>query len=151
MHFDGACQPPHGGVAGYGFTIEGAFEHEEGALAVRPGAPHASNNVAEYAGAIAALEWLARQGYRGPVLVRGDSQLVLRQMEGRYRVRADHLKAYHAQLSDLVRRFSEVRFEWISRSANARADALSKRAIEREGRVGPGPRARSEGAERVRD
>lgn len=131
VHFDGACEPPGtGGIATYGFTIDGeGFEVEECGLAVRPHAPTATNNVAEYAGAICALEWLQSHGYRGPVVVRGDSQLVIRQVNGEYEVKAEHLKAYHARVRQLCAGFEEVRFEWIPRERNTRADALSKQAV----------------------
>ncbi len=142
VHFDGSCQPPRGGVAGYGFTVEGAFDYEECGLAVRPGAAHATNNVAEYAGAISALEWLLRRGFRGPVVLRGDSQLVIRQMRGEYEVRADHLKAYHDRLEGLAKEFGRVAYDWIPREENRRADALSKLAVDRAGRAGADPAPR---------
>jgi len=131
VHFDGACQPPRGGgVATFGFTIEGAgFDHEEGGLATRPFSERATNNVAEYVAAIRALEWLREQGYRGEVVVSGDSQLVIRQVEGEYEVRKEHLKAYHARLLQLAGEFRSVRFEWVPRTDNVRADALSKEAL----------------------
>ncbi|HEV2520605.1 MAG TPA: ribonuclease HI [Thermoplasmata archaeon] len=131
VHFDGACQPPRGGgVATYGFVIEGAaFDQEEAGLAVPPGSEHATNNVAEYTAAIRALEYLSGRGYGGTVVMLGDSQLVIRQMTGEYEVRAPHLVAYHERLGSLVRRFDEVRFEWIPRESNLRADALSKLAL----------------------
>ena len=132
VHFDGACQPPKGGgVATYGYTIDGDRFHEEGhGPAVAPWAPHATNNVAEYVAAIRALEWLREHQYKGPVLVLGDSQLVIRQMKGEYEVRAEHLRQYHQHLHALVRSFSEVEFVWVAREENARADALSKLALE---------------------
>jgi ribonuclease HI len=131
VHFDGACQPPGGGgIATYGYTVEGAFDHEDFGLAVRPGSPHSTNNVAEYVGAISALEWLTRQGHRGPVEVYGDSQLVIRQVLGEYEVRAEHLLAYRDHLRQLAGGFERHRFVWVPREENARADALSKRAIE---------------------
>lgn len=131
VHFDGACQPPRGGgVATYGFTVEGAsLDHAEWGLAAPPGAPQATNNVAEYIAAIRALEWLQGRGYREEVWVIGDSQLVLRQMEGRYQIRANHLKVLHERLSELVRGFSRVEFVWVPRERNAHADELSKRAL----------------------
>jgi ribonuclease HI len=131
VHFDGACEPPGaGGIATYGFTVDGeGFAQEERGLAVRPHAPTATNNVAEYAGAIRALEWLQSRAYRGPVVVRGDSQLVIRQISGEYEVKAEHLKAYHARLGQLCTSFESVVFEWIPREQNARADALSKQAL----------------------
>jgi ribonuclease HI len=131
VHFDGACEPPRGrGVATYGFTLEGpGLEHEEFGLAVPPGSERATNNVAEYVGAIRALEFLASVGYRGPVLVFGDSQLVIRQMSGEYEVRAEHLRPYHQHLGALVARIGDVEFAWVPREENQRADELSKIAI----------------------
>ena len=131
VHFDGACEPPAGGgIATYGFVVEGeGLDHEEWGPAVRPGAEHATNNVAEYVAAIRALEYVSSRGYQGRVEVLGDSQLVIRQMQGEYEVRAEHLKAYHAHLTTLSRRFSQVEFRWLPREQNERADALSKRAV----------------------
>ena len=131
IQFDGACQPPKGGgVATYGFVVEGGgFHHRDKGLAVPPWSPHATNNVAEYVGAIRALEWLLDRAFRGIVLVVGDSQLVIRQMRGEYEVRAEHLRAYHTQLAQLAGRFENVRFEWVPREENTEADALSKEAL----------------------
>lgn len=136
VHFDGACQPPEGGgVATFGFTVEGpVLNHEDKGLAVAPWTPRATNNVAEYTAAIRALEWLHEQSYTGPVRVMGDSQLVIRQMNGQYRVRAPHLQEYHAHLRRLAGVFDRVDFVWIPREANARADELSKEALDEEWR-----------------
>ncbi|HEY1198986.1 MAG TPA: ribonuclease HI [Thermoplasmata archaeon] len=132
VHFDGSCQPPGGGgVAGWGFVIEGpGLRFEECGLATRPYSPHSTNNVAEYVGAIRALEQLRSIGYSDEVVVEGDSQLVVRQMNGEYEVRAEHLKAYHDRLGQLVRSFRKVEFRWVPREENTVADALSKRAVE---------------------
>lgn len=131
VHFDGACEPPKGGgVATFGFHLEGAgFLHEDSGLAVTPYSPRATNNVAEYVAATRPLEWLAAQGYSGDVVLVGDSQLVIRQMRGEYAVRAEHLKAYHEHLLRLAARFQHVEFRWVRREENARADALSKHAL----------------------
>ncbi|MGA7860722.1 MAG: ribonuclease HI [Thermoplasmata archaeon] len=134
VHFDGACQPPRGGgVATYGFTVEGpGLDHEDRGLAVPPWTPRATNNVAEYTAAIRALEWLRERGYSGPVRAMGDSQLVIRQIQGQYRVKAVHLREYHAHLLRLASHFEHVDWAWIPREANARADELSKEALEDE-------------------
>jgi ribonuclease HI len=131
VHFDGACEPPKGGgIATYGFTLEGpGLEHEKFGLAVPPGSERATNNVAEYVGAIRALEFLASINYHGPVLVFGDSQLVIRQLSGEYEVRAEHLQPYHEHLKRLVEKIGDVHFTWVPREENRRADELSKRAI----------------------
>jgi ribonuclease HI len=132
VHFDGACQPPKGpGVAAFGFTIEGeGLAVEESGLATRPHSEHSTNNVAEYVGAIRALEWLREHGFRGAVVVCGDSQLVIRQMRGEYRVRTEHLRAYHDWLGRLAQEFQSVEWRWVRRNENVRADQLSKLALE---------------------
>jgi len=136
VHFDGACQPPGSeGVAGWGFVIDGpGLHYEDFGLATRPYSPHSTNNVAEYVGAIRALEQLRSIGYSGDVVVEGDSQLVIRQMNGEYEVRKEHLKAYHEWLRRLAEGFVKVEFRWVPREENTLADALSKRAVEEAGR-----------------
>lgn len=131
VYFDGACRPARGGgLATYGFTVDtGGLHYEDRGAAVAPGSANATNNVAEYVAAIRALEWLHGRRFSGMVVVRGDSQLVVRQMKGEYKVRAEHLKTYQRQLLELVRRFQQVEFEWVRREENLRADALSKRAL----------------------
>ncbi|MCI4350443.1 MAG: ribonuclease HI family protein [Thermoplasmata archaeon] len=131
VHFDGACQPPRGGgVATFGFVVDGTnLSHTDKGLAVPPWSPNATNNVAEYVAAIRALEWLRGRSFSGIVVVIGDSQLVIRQMNGEYDVKAEHLKAYHAHLQRLVQEFKEVRFEWVPREENTEADRLSKEAL----------------------
>jgi ribonuclease HI len=146
VHFDGACQPPRGpGVATFGFTVEGpGLYFEERGLATRPYSEHSTNNVAEYVAAIRALEWLREQGYRGPVLVSGDSQLVVRQMTGEYEVRTEHLRAYRDRLVQLAREFASIQWQWVPREENTRADELSKQALE-----DAGPEARRHRPERT--
>ncbi len=132
VHFDGSCQTIGGRrVAGYGFTVEGAgLDTEELGLAVPPGHPRATNNVAEYVGAICALEYLSRLGFAGEVAVIGDSELVIRQTNGEYSVRAEHLVPYADRLRQLAGTFRHAEFRWVPREENRRADELSKRAIE---------------------
>lgn len=131
MYFDGACQPPQGGgVAAFGFTVRGGgLEHNDCGTAVEPGSPEATNNVAEYVGAIRALEYLREQGYRGRVQVFGDSALVIGQVSGRFKVRAEHLRAYRDRLLGLAAEFERASFEWVPRTENRMADALSKQGV----------------------
>ncbi len=131
VHFDGACETLRGRrIAAYGYHLEGGgFLHEDAGLAVAPDSDRATNNVAEYSAAIRALEWLGRQGYVGEVVLYGDSELVVRQMNGEYAVRAEHLRAYHDHLAQLAGRFAHSEFHWIPREENTRADALSKEAL----------------------
>ncbi len=136
VEFDGACEPPVRGRMGYGFVVRGAGLDARGAGRVRPTPDgRSSNNIAEYAGAIAGLEFLRDAGYRGPVLLVGDSQLVVRQMNGEYEVRAPHLRPLSERLRALGGRFARLDVSWIPREQNAEADALSKRGL---GRAVPG-------------
>ena len=149
VHFDGACEQVGGlRVAAWGYTLEGAgLRHDDFGLAVPPGHPRSTNNVAEYVAAICALEWLARHGFSGEVRLEGDSQLAIRQMTGEYRVRAPGLRPYHERLAQLAASFRRVEFVWVPREENTRADALSKRGValaEGSGRSVPRPAAGDE-------
>ena len=134
VHFDGACQgPPERRIAGYGFVVHGlGAPHSDGGLALAPGSPEATNNVAEYFAAIAALEWLRDRGHRGAVIALGDSELVIRQMNGEYKVRSPKLAPYHEKLRTLSRGFAVVHYRHVPRAENEQADALSKQAVQRE-------------------
>ncbi|EQD47952.1 ribonuclease H [mine drainage metagenome] len=61
--------------------------------------------------------------------IRGDSQLVIRQSTGEYAVRTAHLKPLHLRLMELTRGFDRVRFRWVPREQNQRADGLSKQGL----------------------
>ncbi len=89
----------------------------------------ATNNVAEYRGAIAALGRLKRWGIRRVVL-RLDSQLVVRQLEGSYRVKDAGLKPLHAEAASLLDGFDEAVLEYVPRAENALADRLANHALD---------------------
>ena len=86
-----------------------------------PKGPLRSNNVAEYHGLIYLLRHLrdleVRSKRNGTYLVCGDSQLVLRQMTGRYRVRSDHLRRLNAEAMRLAQGLS-VAFREVPREQN---------------------------------
>lgn len=135
VYFDGLCEPINpGGVACYGYVVYvDGVKVAEGSGVIGAGClgEYTSNNVAEYHALIAALRWLVDNGYAGrPLVVRGDSQLVIRQLRGEYRVRAPHLKRLHEEASSLLGLFRVVGLEWIDRGLNEEADRLSRRAYE---------------------
>ena len=88
-----------------------------------------TNNVAEYRGAIAALARLAGWGVKHAVL-RLDSQLVVRQLDGSYRVKDAKLRLLHQEAKSWVPRFDSLRFEHIPRKLNADADAMANAALD---------------------
>ncbi|MFW6133506.1 MAG: ribonuclease HI family protein [Planctomycetota bacterium] len=94
----------------------------------------ATNNVAEYRAIIAALEAAARLGaVQADVL--SDSELIVRQMNGQYRVKNAGLKPLHERVRRLEKGFDRVAYAHVRRESNTRADRLVNRAIDRGGDV----------------
>ena len=116
------------GPAGYGAVVldpatdEVLVERAEG-LGV------ATNNVAEYQGLIAGLRAAIELGATD-VDVRMDSKLVVEQMCGRWKVKHPAMQPLAREASQLVREIGSVRFEWIPRLRNSRADALANQAMD---------------------
>lgn len=88
-----------------------------------------TNNVAEYVGLLAALTWAAEQGLRN-LHVHSDSLLLVRQLEGAYKVKAVHLQPLHRRAIELRRRLPGLKVTHVRREFNKRADALANRAID---------------------
>jgi ribonuclease HI len=116
------------GPAGYGVRVE----QPDGGLVEEFGQPigTATNNVAEYRGLLAALQYALARGY-SDVIVRSDSLLLVRQMRGEYRVKHPGLQPLHEQARELSRRVGRVRFEHVGRTLNAHADRLANAAMDR--------------------
>ena len=110
------------GPAGYGVRIEGP----EGALLaeLHGGLGVATNNVAEYHGLLAALQWAIDHGERD-LHVRADSELLVKQMRGEYRVKHPGLQPLYVRARLLVMQLSRVVFEHVRRELNREADRLS--------------------------
>ncbi len=89
-----------------------------------------TNNVAEYRGAMAALERLLKWNVDHAV-IRLDSQLVVRQMIGQYRVKDAKLKILYAKAIKLAKQFDRVEFEHVRREKNTLADAMANHALDR--------------------
>ena len=83
----------------------------------------ATNNVAEYEGAVLALE-LCRELGATEVWLRVDSELIAKQIQGSYRVKHPDLKPYFARVMELLGSFEKSRIEHVRREENARADVL---------------------------
>jgi ribonuclease HI/probable phosphoglycerate mutase len=91
---------------------------------------HGTNNEAEYRAAIAALEAALGLG-ASRLELRLDSELVVRQLTGRYRVRNPRLMTLYGRLVDLRTRFQSVTFRNLPRAGNRLADALANQALDR--------------------
>jgi ribonuclease HI len=90
----------------------------------------ATNNVAEYKALITGLEEAKKLGAR-KVVVRGDSELIVRQMNGQYRVKNADLRPLYEQAQDLLHEFDEARIEHNYREDNSLADKLANLAMDR--------------------
>jgi|SRR5437016_3359492 len=91
---------------------------------------HVTNNIAEYRALIAGLAAAARAG-AGALRVCLDSELVVRQMTGEYRVKHAGLKPLHAEARATATRIPRVRFEAVRREQNARADQLVNETLDK--------------------
>jgi ribonuclease HI len=81
-------------------------------------------HVAEYRALIRGLE-AARSHGIGHLRVCLDSALLVNQLNGRWKVKAEHLKPLHKQAVSLIQQFAEIKITWVPRKANAEADALA--------------------------
>ena len=88
-----------------------------------------TNNVAEYQGLIAGLRAAIELGAT-EVDVRMDSKLVVEQMCGRWKIKHPAMQPLAREATELVREIGSVRFEWIPRLRNSRADALANQAMD---------------------
>jgi len=132
VYFDGLCEPINpGGVATYGYIVrEDGRSLKEGRDFIAEGRG-ASNNLAEYAGLVAALEWLLANGYREQeVEVRGDSKQVIHQMSGVWRVKGGFYTPKYEEARKLREQFNRISFKWVPRKENTEADSLARRAYE---------------------
>jgi ribonuclease HI len=131
LQFDGGSRG-NPGPAGIGVVLRAA----DGTPLVTLGRyiGHATNNAAEYQALIVALEQAKRLGARH-VLIRGDSELIVKQMRGEYRVRHPDLRPLHQRANQLLREFATARIEHNLRCHNALADKLANLAMDRKGDV----------------
>ena len=90
----------------------------------------ATNNVAEYNGLLEALR-LAVASEAEEVHLRSDSELIVRQLEGRYRVKHPDLKPLFAEAKSKIASFALFHIEHVRREANTEADALVNEALDR--------------------
>ncbi|MDI3269743.1 MAG: ribonuclease HI family protein [Bacillota bacterium] len=126
IHTDGAARG-NPGPAGIGMV----FSREDGEIVAEKKSfiGHATNNVAEYKALIAALQHAKAMGTR-EVLVRADSELMVRQMMGQYKVRDAGLRPLYEEARQLAQGFDAFAIRHVPREENRRADALANMAID---------------------
>jgi ribonuclease HI len=124
---DGAARG-NPGPAGIGVQIT----TEDGAVVeeIARGIGEATNNVAEYTAVIEGLTAAEGFGAR-TVTLRSDSLLLVQQLNGRYRVKSEHLRPLHRRARNLVAGFDRVAIEHVPRGRNAEADRLANEGVDR--------------------
>ena len=123
---DGAARG-NPGPAGIGVQITDT--HGEVLAEIAQGLGRTTNNVAEYTAVIEGLKRAAELG-TGEVLLRSDSQLLIKQLTGAYRVKAAHLVPLHREALAQARRFASIRFEHVPRERNTEADRLANLGVD---------------------
>lgn len=133
LYFDGLCEPKNpGGIACYGWLITRDGTVLIKGQGVAASGPGATNNLAEYSALIAGLEALTQRKISGPVTVKGDSQLVINQVNGEWAVRSPNIIPLYQRattlIEGLVEMGCELHFFWMPREQNTAADSLSRLA-----------------------
>ena len=129
LHVDGASRG-NPGEAGFGIhvtTLEGSTVASLYGYLGR-----ATNNVAEYQALLHGLRFALERGARA-VEVYSDSELLVRQLAGRYRVKNPGLQPLFREASALLARFASARVSHVPRERNREADALANRAVDERG------------------
>jgi|SRR5579862_879736 len=126
-HSDGGARG-NPGPAGYGVVLHDETGRKVAALSEYLG--HQTNNFAEYQGLIAALEYAVQHGPKALKLI-SDSELLVRQIKGIYKVKNATLQELHARAKDLI-----AQLEWFSighalREQNQEADRLANEAMDK--------------------
>ncbi len=136
IHTDGASRG-NPGAAAFAYVIargEEVLFEEAGCLG------RMTNNQAEYTALVKALEHALELGPDQGLLIHSDSELLVKQMNGEYRVKNEELRDLYEQARALVRRFTgPVTIRHVRRGQNSRADALCNEALD--GLREPTPRA----------
>jgi ribonuclease HI len=90
---------------------------------------HATNNVAEYEGLLAALRMAIERGATA-VELRSDSELIVKQLRGEYKVKSDGLKPLHLEARRIIGGFAAFRIRHVRREDNKDADRLVNEALD---------------------
>ncbi len=135
IYFDGLCQPINpGGIACFAFLVksDGRTVHTEYGVAAEPFSENSTNNVAEYTALTKALQWLLANDLGSTkVEIKSDSQLIVNQLAGDYKVKAKRILALYREVLLLKSKFQDIQIKWIPRQNNQEADRLTTKAYNR--------------------
>lgn len=115
------------GPAGYGVLVKDEAGQKVDELSVFLGVQ--TNNFAEYSGLVAALEYALEHGASG-VKIYSDSELLVKQMKGEYKVKSPALLEIYREAKDLVRKLKSFEIRHVMREQNREADRLANKAMD---------------------
>jgi len=124
---DGGSRGNPGPAAGGAVVIDGASGELLAEIGAHVGI--ATNNVAEYQGMIAGVGAAFERDAAASILVHMDSKLVVEQMSGRWKIKHPDMQALARAAHELIAG-RDVRFVWVPRAENARADAMVNAALD---------------------
>jgi ribonuclease HI len=125
-HSDGGARG-NPGPAGYGVVVQDESGRKVAALSQYLG--HQTNNFAEYQGLIAALEYAIEHGHKALKVV-SDSELLVRQIKGIYKVKNATLQELHGRAKQLIAQLDWFAIDHALREHNREADELANRAMD---------------------
>ncbi len=125
-HVDGGARG-NPGPAGYGVVIEDEQGRRVAELSRYLG--HQTNNYAEYMGLLAALEYALQHGYKALKVV-SDSELLVRQLRGQYKVRSENLRQLYERAKSRIAQLDWFSIEHTLREGNRDADRLANKAMD---------------------
>jgi len=129
------------GPAGYGVVIQDEAGQKVAALSQYLG--HQTNNVAEYQGLIGALEYAVEHGPKALKLI-SDSELLVKQIKGEYKVKNPTLQDLYGRARQLIRQLDWFTIQHVLRGKNEEADRLANEAMDKG--MGRRPASVAEGA-----
>ena len=138
LYFDGLCQPKNpGGVATYGFVVLCGNDVVYNGKGVVGEGDGMTNNVAEYNGIVKGLDYMMHKFKSlltgDHLTIRGDSKLVINQVDGLWKVKASNLRGFHSSATLLVKAMHDngiiVELEWVPRDDNQLADDQTNEAF----------------------
>jgi ribonuclease HI len=116
------------GPAGYGVVIQDQSGRKVAALSEYLG--HQTNNFAEYQGLIASLEYALGNGHKALKVI-SDSELLVRQIKGIYKVKNAALKDLHGRAKELIAKLEWFSINHVLRGGNQEADRLANAAMDK--------------------
>jgi ribonuclease HI len=115
------------GPSGYGVVINDSSGHKIAGLSKYLGKQ--TNNYAEYSGLLAALQYAVEHGYKALKVI-SDSELMVKQIKGQYKVSNLQLKELYARAKELISKLDWFQIQHVPRGHNAEADRLANQAMD---------------------